>query len=117
MISATAPPVGCGDLSWPDDWTVTTTDGAHSAAAEETLVITPHGVEILTAEGGPKVIDTRQNREAKGLLTRAKERMEWEEEKARRQQGESAPEPSSSNGRQGDDEVSSEARDEKRVKV
>lgn len=101
MISATPPPVGAGDLSWPDDWTVTTTDGAHSAAAEETLAITPHGVEILTAEGGPKVIDTREEREKRGLITRIKERDDWEEEKARRaKEGE------------GDDK-----REEKRIKV
>ncbi|KAK0568319.1 Methionine aminopeptidase 1 [Tilletia horrida] len=56
------------DLSWPDDWTVATTDGAPSAAAEETLLITDTGVEILTAEGGPKVLDTREARKARGLL-------------------------------------------------
>jgi methionyl aminopeptidase len=50
------------DLSWPDDWTVSTIDGANSAAAEETLLITETGVEILTAKGGSKVIDTRENR-------------------------------------------------------
>ncbi|KAE8211283.1 hypothetical protein CF327_g4948 [Tilletia walkeri] len=55
------------DLSWPDDWTVSTVDGAHSAAAEETLLITEHGVEILTAEGGPKVLDTREERKKRGL--------------------------------------------------
>ncbi|CAD6901733.1 unnamed protein product [Tilletia controversa] len=56
------------DLSWPDDWTVSTVDGAHSAAAEETLLITEHGVEIMTAEGGPKVLDTREERKRRGLL-------------------------------------------------
>ncbi|PWN20929.1 methionine aminopeptidase [Microstroma glucosiphilum] len=81
MISASPPPVGCGDLSWPDDWTVTTTDGAYSAAAEETLVITPHGVEILSAEGGPKVLDTREERARRGLL-RESEKRQWEEEQA-----------------------------------
>lgn len=50
------------DLSWPDDWTVTTVDGARSAAAEETLLITETGVEILTAKGGPKHIDTTERR-------------------------------------------------------
>lgn len=82
MISATPPPVGSGDLSWPDDWTVTTTDGAWSAAAEETLLITPNGVEILTAEGGPRVLDTRAERDSRGLL-RSKEKLAWEEEKDR----------------------------------
>lgn len=51
------------NISWPDDWTMTTTDGARSAAAEETLLITETGVEILTAKGGSKVIDTRENRQ------------------------------------------------------
>lgn len=55
------------DLSWPDDWTVSTIDGARSAAAEETLLITETGVEILTAKGGPKHIDTREARAALGL--------------------------------------------------
>lgn len=50
------------DLSWPDDWTVSTVDGARSAAAEETLLITETGVEILTAKGGPKHFDTTQRR-------------------------------------------------------
>ncbi|UZJ51335.1 hypothetical protein CBS101457_000655 [Exobasidium rhododendri] len=50
------------DLSWPDDWTVSTIDGANSAASEETLLITETGVEILTARGGSKSIDTRENR-------------------------------------------------------
>lgn len=54
-------------LSWPDDWTATTIDGARSAAAEETLLITEHGVEILTAQGGPKTIDTRHARQERGL--------------------------------------------------
>lgn len=50
------------DLSWPDDWTVATVDGARSAAAEETLLITETGVEILTAKGGPRHIDTTERR-------------------------------------------------------
>lgn len=52
------------DLSWPDDWTVSTTDGAWSAAAEETLLITETGVEVLTAQGGAKVYDTTKRRQA-----------------------------------------------------
>ncbi|SPO41833.1 related to MAP1 - methionine aminopeptidase [Pseudozyma flocculosa] len=51
------------DLSWPDDWTVSTVDGLRSAAFEETLLITETGVEILTAQGGPKRLDTTQRRE------------------------------------------------------
>ncbi|ETS63038.1 hypothetical protein PaG_02812 [Moesziomyces aphidis] len=50
------------DLSWPDDWTVATVDGARSAAAEETLLITETGVEILTAKGQPRHIDTTERR-------------------------------------------------------
>ncbi|PWN38723.1 methionine aminopeptidase [Ceraceosorus guamensis] len=49
---------------WPDDWTVTTKDGSRSAAAEETLLITDQGVEVLTAQGGPRSLDTRENRRA-----------------------------------------------------
>lgn len=56
------------DLSWPDDWTITTVDGARSAAAEETLLITETGVEILTGKGGPRVIDTQEARKQRGLL-------------------------------------------------
>ena len=51
------------EVYWPDDWTVTTTDGAPSAAAEETLLVTETGVEILTAQGGPRAIDTTDARE------------------------------------------------------
>lgn len=50
------------DMDWPDDWTVATVDGAPSAAAEETLLITETGVEILTAQGGPRAIDTTEAR-------------------------------------------------------
>lgn len=51
------------DLSWPDDWTVSTVDGARSAAAEETLIIHENGVEVVTAKGGSRMIDTRENRQ------------------------------------------------------
>ena len=51
------------DVSWPDDWTVSTVDGAPSAAAEETLLITDNGVEILTAQGGSRKLDTTRARE------------------------------------------------------
>jgi methionyl aminopeptidase len=53
------------NVSWPDDWTVSTIDGARSAAAEETLLITETGVEVLTAKGGSKGYDTRENRQKK----------------------------------------------------
>ena len=61
------------DVSWPDDWTVATVDGAPSAAAEETLLITETGVEILTARGGPRALDTTAAREAQ-LQARAARR-------------------------------------------
>lgn len=47
------------DISWPDDWTAVTQDGKLSAQFEHTLLVTDHGVEILTARnkkspGGPR---------------------------------------------------------------
>lgn len=39
-----------GYLMWPDDWTATTRDGKRSAQFEHTLLITPDGVEALTAK-------------------------------------------------------------------
>jgi len=48
---------------WRDRWTVATVDGAPSAAAEETLLITPTGVEILTAQGGARALDTTEARQ------------------------------------------------------
>jgi len=37
-------------LSWPDDWTATTTDGKRSAQFEHTLLVTEDGVEALTGK-------------------------------------------------------------------
>jgi methionyl aminopeptidase len=37
-------------LTWPDEWTATTVDGKRSAQFEHTLLITPDGVEALTAK-------------------------------------------------------------------
>jgi len=37
-------------LNWPDDWTATTVDGKRAAQFEHTLVVTPDGVEALTAK-------------------------------------------------------------------
>jgi methionyl aminopeptidase len=37
-------------LTWPDQWTATTTDGKRSAQFEHTLLITPDGVEALTGK-------------------------------------------------------------------
>lgn len=51
------------DMEWPDDWTIATVDGALSAAAEETLLITENGVEILTARGGARRLDTTEARQ------------------------------------------------------
>ncbi|KAG0670010.1 Methionine aminopeptidase 1 [Maudiozyma exigua] len=47
------------DATWPDDWTSTTQDGKLSAQFEHTLMVTEHGVEILSARnkkspGGPR---------------------------------------------------------------
>ena len=52
------------DIEWPDDWTISTVDGSPSAASEETLLITENGVEILTAQGGPRTLDTTEARRA-----------------------------------------------------
>ncbi|GAA6025364.1 hypothetical protein JCM10207_001364 [Rhodosporidiobolus poonsookiae] len=40
------------DVHWPDNWTAATIDGKCSAQFEETLLITPTGVEVLTAAPG-----------------------------------------------------------------
>ncbi|GAA5918200.1 hypothetical protein JCM6882_005148 [Rhodosporidiobolus microsporus] len=40
------------EVHWPDNWTATTKDGKPSAQFEETLLITPDGVEVLTAAPG-----------------------------------------------------------------
>ncbi|GAA5951553.1 hypothetical protein JCM8115_005175 [Rhodotorula mucilaginosa] len=40
------------DVHWPDNWTAATVDGKPSAQFEETLLITPTGVEVLTAAPG-----------------------------------------------------------------
>lgn len=37
-------------LTWPDEWTATTTDGKRSAQFEHTLLVTPDGVEALTGK-------------------------------------------------------------------
>ena len=79
------------DLSWPDDWTISTVDGALSAAAEETLLITETGVEILTAKGGPKKIDTT---EARAKLQQEREEGREQAKKPRLDQEGTAP-PSS----------------------
>ncbi|KAF9414952.1 Methionine aminopeptidase 1 [Podila epigama] len=40
---------GWRDQMWPDDWTAVTCDGKRSAQFEQQLVVTPTGVEVLTA--------------------------------------------------------------------
>jgi methionyl aminopeptidase len=37
-------------LTWPDEWTATTSDGRRSAQFEHTLLITEDGVEALTGK-------------------------------------------------------------------
>lgn len=46
-----------GDLSWPDDWTVTTTDGTFSAQFEHVILITETGAECLTRRKHGTYID------------------------------------------------------------
>lgn len=36
------------DMTWPDDWTSTTTDGTYSAQFEHMVLITEGGHEVLT---------------------------------------------------------------------
>ncbi|CAJ0601599.1 unnamed protein product [Cylicocyclus nassatus] len=40
------------DDRWPDDWTAVTTDGKRSAQFEQTLLVTEHGCDVLTAREG-----------------------------------------------------------------
>ncbi|GAA6005212.1 hypothetical protein JCM11491_002622 [Sporobolomyces phaffii] len=40
------------EVHWPDNWTAATCDGKASAQFEETLLITPEGVEVLTRAPG-----------------------------------------------------------------
>ncbi|SCU96786.1 LAFA_0G08108g1_1 [Lachancea sp. 'fantastica'] len=62
MIFTVEPMINEGswqDVTWPDDWTSSTKDGKLSAQFEHTLLVTEHGVEILTARnkkspGGPR---------------------------------------------------------------
>lgn len=37
------------DLTWPDNWTLTTRDGKYSAQFEHMMLVTEDGVEVLTA--------------------------------------------------------------------
>ncbi|CAL9738256.1 methionine aminopeptidase 1 [Monosporozyma servazzii] len=62
MVFTIEPMINAGvmqSVTWPDDWTATTQDGKISAQFEHTLLITEHGVEILSARnkkspGGPR---------------------------------------------------------------
>lgn len=53
MVFTIEPMINLGSnwdvVHWPDNWTATTVDGKRSAQFEETLLITEHGVEVLTA--------------------------------------------------------------------
>jgi methionyl aminopeptidase len=40
------------DVLWPDNWTAATADGSRSAQYEHTMLVTPNGVELLTARPG-----------------------------------------------------------------
>jgi methionyl aminopeptidase len=41
---------GAADVTvWPDGWAVVTDDGGRGAQFEHTLLVTPHGVDVLTA--------------------------------------------------------------------
>jgi methionyl aminopeptidase len=45
------------DKTWPDDWTVTTTDGTYSAQFEHTILITETGCDVLTRRKNGTYID------------------------------------------------------------
>lgn len=52
MVFTIEPMINAGngnDTTWPDNWTVVTTDGKRSAQFEHTLLVTKDGLEILTA--------------------------------------------------------------------
>ena len=54
------------DKTWPDDWTSVTVDGSRTAQFEHTLLVTEHGVEVLTARqadspGGPVPLPVVKN--------------------------------------------------------
>ncbi|KAJ2806652.1 hypothetical protein H4R21_000778 [Coemansia helicoidea] len=52
-MAFTIEPIVCqgspAGVQWPDGWTVATEDGGRSAQFEHTLVVTPTGVDVLTA--------------------------------------------------------------------
>lgn len=45
------------DVSWPDDWTISTRDGKRSAQFEHTILITETGCEVLTKRAFGSYID------------------------------------------------------------
>lgn len=69
-------------LSWPDNWTATTSDGKRSAQFEHTLLVTNDGVEALTGktESSPLQFWERESEFHKGIWlgtsAAAKKRME-----------------------------------------
>ena len=69
-------------MTWPDEWTATTTDGKRSAQFEHTLLITEKGVEALTGkkESSPVQFWERESPIHKGIwlgtTPDAKQRME-----------------------------------------
>ncbi|KAJ1733318.1 hypothetical protein LPJ61_001619 [Coemansia biformis] len=52
-MAFTIEPIVCqgsaAGILWPDGWTVSTEDGGRSAQFEHTLLVTPNGVDVLTA--------------------------------------------------------------------
>ncbi|GEM11708.1 methionyl aminopeptidase [Rhodotorula toruloides] len=57
---------------WPDDWTAVTTDGKASAQFEETLLITPTGVEVLTAAPGWTLPEKKVTEDASAVSKKKK---------------------------------------------
>lgn len=57
-------------MSWPDNWTATTKDGKRTAQFEHTLLITPDGVEALTAklESSPMQFWERESEVQQGFF-------------------------------------------------
>ena len=57
-------------LTWPDEWTATTTDGKRSAQFEHTLLITEDGVEALTGktENSPLQFWERESKVYQGIF-------------------------------------------------
>lgn len=57
-------------VTWPDEWTATTTDGKRSAQFEHTLLVTLDGVEALTGklESSPIQFWERESKVHQGIF-------------------------------------------------